>query len=159
LAIACIDTMILYWAIISKPSSGAEQLQPLARPLLNQLQTEGFSLVLPAIVVGQMLVPIPKNLHLQILASFQDNWLIAPFDTKAAFHYAALLQDHFNRRQESRELGLSRRELTADLMILAIALAQEAQILVTEDKGLGKIAQAYLTVRTIRDSGLQPFLF
>ncbi|MHB8625858.1 MAG: hypothetical protein ACYDBJ_05625 [Aggregatilineales bacterium] len=54
------------------------------------MDEQGFDLIVPSLVVGELLVPIPPEQHGAIIKQVQENWMIVDYDLKAAAEFAKL---------------------------------------------------------------------
>src|SRR5258708_24067401 len=116
--VVCIDTQILYWAIVGKAVTGSENLISPAVDFMNWLDAQDVRIIVPTIVIGELLVPINEIDHSKILDKFKEDWIIVEYDLKAASIFARIRHDHItNKRYEDiRKIhpDLTKRELVAD---------------------------------------------
>lgn len=158
--LVCLDTQILFWAIVRRPPQNDVQLVEQAIGFMEWLNHQKVVVIIPSIVVGEMLTPIAdaegrNNLMIQ----FQHDWLIADYNVKAAFFFAEMRRADMtkNRLQELRRLNIenTRKEISADLMIIATARAYHVDTLFSYDETLFNLSRDYLEARNFRDVPIQ----
>lgn len=159
MSIVCVDTQILYWSIVKKASRGAENLMPLASDFMKWLETKEHTLIIPSIIVGEMLIPIPEDEKMSVLKQFSEDWIIVEYDLKAATIYAKLRCEHIvkNRLHDIRKLhpDVTKKELVADLMIISTAIANDAEIIYSHNEDLRNMAEGYLLAKNFLDENFQ----
>lgn len=140
------DTQILSWAIIGKAVRGTEQLIPLAVDFMKWLEKQDTNIIVPSIVIGELLIPVPKEDQISVLTQFNKDWIIVDYDLRAATIFAQLRREHMiqTRFKELRNLYVdsTKKELSADVMIIAAAIAHGAGKIYSSDKKLISLAQA-----------------
>lgn len=155
----CIDTQILCWAIIGQTTSNTESLVLRANHLLKQLEENKSKLIIPSIAVAEMLTSIDENDHSAVLARFQTDWRVVDFNLRAAAIFARMRRDwHIkNRLKEIREFdsSVTRKELVADVMIIASAIAHNASIIYSHNDDFRKMAEGFITVEDLPDNPIQ----
>lgn len=104
--------------------------------------------MLPAVVVAEVLCSLEPAIHNEFNALIQRLFVVAPFDTQAAAHFAVMWR---MSKQLHGKTGISRAEMKADFMIVATAIARNARCIYSEDVGLRKFAQNYIKVCSLLD--------
>ncbi len=141
----CFDTNILILAMKARkgliPVDPAQaSLVARAGELVRQLDAKNDRVMLPALVVSEYLLGEPPESHQQVLRSFQESFVIEPFDVQCARAFAKLW--HADGRGRALERGPLppdttrnhfRSELRADFIITATAFAKKASALYTSD--------------------------
>jgi predicted nucleic acid-binding protein len=158
MSVVCLDTQILFWGIRQVAARGAENLVPKAKDFLYWLEAHKIDVIVPAIVVGEMLVPIPAKEHNEVLAKFQDNWMIVDYDLKAASLFAQIRYEQNTQRlmkEIRRNPHATRRELVADAMIIATAIAHGADKIYTHDNNLISLARDYIVAENFENVPIQ----
>ena len=147
----CLDTQIVYWGIIGKPSSPEQQpLVDHAQAFFRQLRAEKHHILVPTVVLGELLVPVPEEEHGLFLEQASTAWMLADYNVQAALWFArirrsTLTQKHLRRLQQ--KTSATRKELVADLMIIATALAHSADTLYSHDAKLLRLAENWIEAR------------
>jgi predicted nucleic acid-binding protein len=147
-----LDTQILVWALqnnAARPKSDPELIRR-AKTLLKYMDLEGIRPFVPAVVVGELLFPVPSETHPKALERFNRAFVIGPYDTAAASEFARVWQ----LRKKDKTLDVlkndaTREELKADLMILATLLSRKVPVLYTHDRPLATLAKGLILVREL----------
>lgn len=161
--LVAIDTEIAIWAIKKTATTNRQDMVRHAVAFLQQLQDEKAIILIPAIVVGELLVKSSEQERQEILSRVQNAFRIIPFDAAAAVE-AARLCERTNAppaREALREANISRSCIKADCQILATAITRGA-ILYSEDDGIHAIAaNARIDVKRMphADPGIQELDF
>ena len=157
--VVCLDTQILYWGIIGKAAPGAESFIAPAIDFLKWLNDQDVRVVVPTIVVAEMLVPIPEYDHPDVLSKFRADWMIVEFDLRAASIFARMRYDHVvnKRMQDIRSLhpDVTKKELVADVMIIATAISHGATKLYSHNVDMRKLAEGHIVVQSFDDVQFQ----
>jgi hypothetical protein len=94
---------------------------------------------------------IPVEQHQNFISQFSKNFIIAPFDAHAASQFAYIWQKTGESYQSNNQGNSGREKIKVDCMIVAIAVAQKANVLYSEDADIIKIANGFVNVKTIPD--------
>jgi predicted nucleic acid-binding protein len=107
--------------------------------LIDELDEGDTLLIVPTPSLSEVLIKYTSK-EAEIIATLQGKRaiLIAPFDTRAAIENAA-----YRAREKGvkRSKGRTKKEVSFDLQILAIAKVNEVDLLLTDDQELRKHAQ------------------
>lgn len=159
MSIVCIDTQILYWAIVKKAPPNSEHLIATAGEFMQWVEEKKFTVIVPTIVLGEMLVPIPKENHAQVLKQFRQDWMIVDYDVRAASIFADMRHDHIiqNRFRELRTMhpDTTKKELVADVMIIATAIAHRANTIYSHNRDLRAMAAGFIEAQSMDEIPLQ----
>jgi len=133
------------------PSTGkpTSHCQERIESLLEDIDKSGAQLIVPAPVLSELLILAEKR-QVEILAALTNKKavLVLPFDQAAAVENAALRRGKLNRRSR----GETKKEVSFDLQILAIARVAGAELLLTDDAPLrGRGEQAGMKVKGIAE--------
>jgi len=146
MAIICIDTQILSWGLIKKPPPNKPQIIHQASDFLRWVEEQKHRVIIPSIVVGELLTAVPSEDHSIILGKFQKSWRIVDFNPPAAQRFAILRREHAIKNKLNELIdpsipGATRAGLKADVMIIAVAIVNQAQIIYSHDGNLLRIAE------------------
>ncbi|NET33493.1 MAG: type II toxin-antitoxin system VapC family toxin [Cyanothece sp. SIO1E1] len=144
--LVCFDTHIIIWGVRGKATPGQEQNIYKAKYLISKCDEDGIKIMVPSVVVAEVLCALEPRLHSAVSELMHRQFIVPPFDTQAALHFAEMWR---NRKQPKDDSGISRAEMKADFMITAIAMARGAKCIYSEDVGLKKFAQDYINVRPL----------
>jgi predicted nucleic acid-binding protein len=136
MSLVAIDTNILVWGIRRQ---GPHEKQERAQWLFQELEESQAQVIVPTVALAEYLRPFnTAEQRTEIIAQFEERFLIMPFDTRCTSLAAWL----FNKGQELRQSGVEggRNQLNADSMIVATAAAAGAERLYSEDEGMRNLA-------------------
>ncbi|MBL8132991.1 MAG: PIN domain-containing protein [Anaerolineae bacterium] len=158
--IVCLDTQVLYWGIIGKASRGQDDLIPRARDFLVGLAADdNIHVIIPAVVVGELLAFVPEAEQANVLMRLQQDWLVVDFDARAALIFGQMRANRFVQEQFKALRGdgpdLNRRALIADCLIIATAIAHDAEVLYSDDRALIKLAEGWIAAKRFEDETYQ----
>ncbi len=156
MAIVCFDAHAVIWGIKEEASSSQQAMIERAKALIQQCEEQDDTVVIPALVVGEVLCSLPVENQSRLWQGLNDNFIIAPYDTRAALHNARVWQEQTTIRQALRAQDTSRQVIKTDITILSTALAYNCEILYTEDKALAQLADRYIKVKKISDVQIPP---
>lgn len=144
--LVCFDTQIIIWGVKKQATSGQEGNIEKAKYLIAMCEKDGVKIMVPSVVVAELLCALEPKLHGAFSELMHRRFIVPPFDTQAALHFADMWR---NKKQIRDDSGISRSEMKADFMITATALARGASCIYSEDPGLKKFAQDYIDVRPL----------
>lgn len=161
MAIVCLDTQILIWAIKEEAEPGQTEMISKAKALIERLDKGNKKILLPALVIGEFLIRIPIETHQTIINLLERDFMIAHYDVKAASFYARIWREKQDQGllEELKRSGKTRQELKTDRMIVATALANDAESIYSHDKGLEAFGKGYIDIRNISDIPVQRTMF
>jgi predicted nucleic acid-binding protein len=151
----CLDNHILIWGVRGVSTSGQEQQIEQARQLFEDLDQSDARVMIPSVVVAEFLAGVPKPQHGNLLDVLNRRFQIPPFDTRTAALAAELWREAAERNPHLKDQvkeafpGTEKAKIKADIMILATALARNADILYTHDGPLAKVAEGRIDVRQL----------
>ncbi len=146
--LVCFDTHIIIWGVRRKATSGQEDRIEKSEYLINKCEKDGIKIMVPSVVVAEVLCALDPGLHNAVSELMHHRFIVPPFDTQAALHFAKMWRDK-KQLKDDGEMSISRAEMKADFMITATALARGASCIYSEDAGLKKFAQDYIDVRSL----------
>lgn len=150
----CLDTHILIWGIKEEATPGQELMIPKAKLFLKWLDDNKIKAIIPSVVISELLLPVPPELHNQVTDIFDQKFIVAPFDTAAASCFAKIWQSKNNDKTIQRlkyDYRTTKAELKTDCQIVAIAVSRKASCIISYDKKLTKFAEGYIEVKLIPD--------
>lgn len=146
--LVCFDTHIIIWGVRGKATPGQEDSIEKAKYLINKCEKDGIKIMVPSVVVAEVLCALEPGLHNAVSELMHRRFIVPPFDTKAALHFAKMWRNKKQLKDDS-EMSISRAEMKADFMITATAFARGANCIYSEDAGLKNFAQDYIDVRSL----------
>ena len=145
MSLICLDTQILIWGIKEEAEQDQEEFISKSKILIEHLQDNGDKILIPSIILSEFILHLPQESHTTVVNLLTANFFVAPYDQLTALHYARIWQnqEHQNRVREIHELGTTRNEIKADRMIVATAVAHNAERIYSHDKGLRNFAEGF----------------
>lgn len=158
--IVCIDTQILVWGVLKKPPLGEEHLVQLSSDFLRWIEEQKCRVILPTVIVAELLVTVPPEDQTEAMKRFRSDWRVVEFDLPAAQQFAVMRQSQLIKNRLTHLLdpnnpGATREALKADVMIIATAIAQRAQIIYSNDRHLRSLAEGYILAKNFVDETFQ----
>lgn len=156
MSVVCVDTQILIWAI--RGVGANEYKLTMAKEFMKLLDARKDRIIIPYIVVGEMLVPVEEWNIKQVVSQYKSDWRIAEYNMACAIQFAKMRRNH---ALEQRRISLqqvekrTRAELIADVMIIATAIAYDADIIYSHDEPLRKLAKDWIEAKDFLDENLQ----
>lgn len=152
--IVCLDPHVLVWGVRCYADEGQEEMVPRAQKLLEQLEKEKATIIVPAPVVAEYLLGVPPERQPEVHEALAKRFAIAPFDAAAAALFAEIWYRRNGGRSVSEEMrfGLdctSKHVLKVDCQIVAIARSRKANVIYSHDEGVRKFAGNEIEVRAI----------
>lgn len=144
------DTNICVWGI--RKVNDRNNFVSRSRQLIKTLQEEGYTIIIPAPVLGELLAAVPVKEQPALHDEITKTVRVYPFDIIAAEIYAEMMYKYNNAgfqenlKQWATDGHVPRQKVKVDYMIAAIAKAQNVDYLYTEDEGLRKFASPFLSV-------------
>jgi predicted nucleic acid-binding protein len=140
-----IDTQILIYAEAVPPKNGNRckefaELQERAKLLIYKAADDGDTIVLPAVVISELLVPVPSSQRGAVVQVLEKTFQCPPLDIPAAT-IAADLWSKFRSLPEGQTVNISRNVLRADALIVASARAANATHFYSHDAQCRKLAE------------------
>jgi hypothetical protein len=146
--IICLDNHALIWGIREQSSEGQEDMVPHTKRFIESIDND-TSVLIPAIVFAEFLMPIPPELHPMVINLFNKNFIIAPFDALCASKFSLIWNKNKEEAQELVKKGITRAQLKADGLIVATAVARKAECIYSYDKWIKTFANGFVDVKEI----------
>lgn len=144
--IVCLDNHVLIWGIKRQAIPDQQHMIERTRTFLQKLQDEGVTVVIPTVVLAEFLNHIPTEHHPNIIQQLSKSFVLAPFDAKTA----SLFSDIWKKKHGNGAIPTKPREgLKVDTQIVAVALANQASVIYSEDKDIRNFANGLIEVRDI----------
>lgn len=147
MSLVCFDTHVVIWGIKQEAVLSQQDMISRAKYLIDKCEEQKKRVLVPSIVVAELLIKIAPAKHQVFIKSMEKKFIVPPFDTQTASHFARIWQ-----KNEGSFKGLvasgeaTRQELKADLMILATAVAKKAWCIYSTDPHMKKLAAGFVDV-------------
>ena len=161
MSLVCLDTNVIQWGLLRR-ASGPDRQQLVARSveLVEHLNSNGAQIVLPTVVMAELLVPVRMEEQEAVLDRFDERWIVADFDPRAAMKYAEIRSRMKDLRdQEIEREGRSstaRCVLSPDAMIIATAIVNKAEVIYTGDSDFARRTHEFMRAEYLFDLDLPP---
>lgn len=157
--IVCLDTHIFSFALGSSSSRNPDYTR-MSKDFLRWLDDQGYSVIVPTIVVSELLAAIPNEKHHSFLSKFSSNWRIVEFDTLCAVQLAVIRHDETMKKrlkqlQENGNFGATKATLNVDAMIVATSIVHNVSTIYTYDTRMLKLAKGLISARPPDDEEFQ----
>lgn len=151
MSIVCFDTHVLIWGVKKEANPEQECKIEQAEYLIQKLQTESTSVIVPSVVLAEILCGVDPSKQAGFASALYSQFRIVPFDAPASAWYAKIWHGlGTEKRQQIREEEeITRKVLKADLMIVATAMARKAWCIYTEDQPLKRLAERHIEVSNL----------
>ena len=151
MAVVCLDTQILIWAMQKCASGERKNCIIIAESLIDDLTKNNDRIIIPSIVYAELLAGIPDERSKEFMDLISSRFYIVPFDALAAYYYAVI----FRRNKVANKNGLQqinpgRVNRSADIKVLATAIAHKASVIYSEDQhihALSAVSSEFVSVR------------
>lgn len=150
--LVCVDNHALIWGIREHADNGQEAMISRTKAFFEDCRKNKIMIMVPSIVVGELLTAIEPKHYPMIINLLKSSFQIEPYDAQASALFAKL----WRSKKESgvvdsikNELQATRQELKADCMIVATAIAKNAEVIYSHDEKLKKFANGNIEVREI----------
>jgi predicted nucleic acid-binding protein len=147
----CLDTHVLIWVIQGKARKGQERLVAKAKQFIRHLEIQGKRVMIPAPVVGEYLVPFDEKERPTQLDLITRLFFVPALDVHAAAVQAQLEGNKDLLREIKDAYGLDRQQIRVDAQILAVAIVNSAEKVVSYDPHMPRLAQGRIAVEELPD--------
>ena len=146
----CLDTHVVIWGLKGEATSGQEGMIHRTKQFIKHQFEEGNDLMIPAPVVSEVLIRGTTSQLQAVRDLMERSFFIPSFDMPAAYLAAEL-----ERSREAVELidsGQAPREhIRVDTQIAAIAIIQNAEMIVSHDPYMRRIVHSRINVIEVPD--------
>lgn len=140
-----LDSMTVIWGLQSTGNRRGNPQQPAlsglqkrARILLDILEREGQTIILPTVALAEVLIGVDEKFHDPFIAEIQQRFHCPPFDLRAT---ALAAQLWIRNRGLAADQQIKRTVLKADVQIVATAKVSGATKFYTHEPKLRKLAE------------------
>jgi predicted nucleic acid-binding protein len=145
--IVCIDTQILIWGFKKQANPTQQDKIDKATTFVKQLSDLKLHILIPVIVLGELLVPIERSQHGAFIQKMKTDFMIAPYDTRAASIAADLWKNYRNELSNIDVVDNAeslRVHIKSDCMVVAIAIANSVNKIYSEDPHISHLCNGKL---------------
>ncbi len=152
MSIICLDTNIVVWGIQKQSTPDRRENIPKAETLLNQLEANRDHVIIPAPVFAELLMGCNPTDTPKVMKEISRRTRIVPFDVPASIEFGKIYINKWGLREE---FGIQREKMKIDMMVLAVAVAQKASCIYSEDGDIHKLGKEIIEVRRMPSIALQ----
>lgn len=142
----CFDTGPLIWGVQGQAHAGQEQFVERTKRYIRSLSREKKTIMIPAPVVAEYLIGIPTEKHVQHQELIEKLFYVPSFDLKAARIAAEIENDKALMTAIRNGEQLDRQRLRVDVQILATAITNNADMVISNDPHMPTLAGARIKV-------------
>jgi predicted nucleic acid-binding protein len=159
--ILCIDSMVIVWGVKRSATGGQESMIRSAEYFFEWADQQEHEIIIPTVVLAEVLAPETPEMSEQYLHIIEEAFLIKNFDMRAALKYAQMLNNRFDEvKNAASEQNVTRQRMKIDHIIIATAIVNNAQAIVSYDGALKKFAEGFINVMQFPNRpGNQELLF
>lgn len=136
-----IDAQVLLWGIKKDATPNRAHMIGRAEHFLKELHKKSDRIMVPSQALQEFLVRYNDGDRASVLAIFERRFFVAPYDGRAAVIAAKMKADKEAWHASRSETGADKKCISADMIILATAIAHGAKKIVAEDDDLHNLAK------------------
>lgn len=142
----CFDTMLLIWGVQGTATLGQEDMIVRTKRYIRYLAEKRTKIMIPAPVVTEYLLGFgPQDAKVQH-SLIEQYFYVPSFDLPAARLAAELLRNRQVTDAIRAEHGIGREQLRNDAQILAVAITNSAEKVISTDPQMARLAQGRIPV-------------
>ena len=160
--LVAIDSMLFAWGIKQKAKPEDENLIIRTRNLFDTLDKDKYDIIIPAPVIAEGLSDVPIQEHTEILSRVWDNMQVYPFDALVAYKFSEMMYNYIQgkdfewQREYSDNHKVRKQKMKFDFLLSAIAIANKAEAIYSEDQDVHTFARPYIEVRKLPNIIVNP---
>lgn len=155
--LVCFDTHILIWGVKQEAIPEQQEMILRAKHLIEKCEEQKKKILVPSIVVAELLIKVEPSKHERFIKLMEKRFIVPPFDVQAASYFAQIWQNNKQLRNSLMNDGVvTRKELKADSMIVATAVARKAWCIYSMDPHIKKFANGYVEVLDVPELPNEP---
>lgn len=150
--LVCFDTQQMIWGIKEQATEGEEDMVARTKAFIRHLDEKGTRILVPSIVVAELLIRVPPELHSMVSNLVERSFVVGDFDLRASSCFARMWRDKKDRgviQTLQHQASVAKVKLRADCMIAATAVANGASCIYSHDKDVKAIAEGHILVREV----------
>jgi predicted nucleic acid-binding protein len=145
----CFDTMPIIWGVQGAASQGQGEMIARTMRYIEHLREQRKRIMIPAPALTEYLLAFTPNEQKEQRRVIERNFFVAAYDIPAV-EVAAELLGNKELIQEMRKTGnYDKMKVSIDAQIVAIAIVNKAEKIISHDPGIAKIAQGKIPVEHV----------
>ena len=145
----CFDTHVLIWGVQKTAKAGQEHLVERTQRYIRHLDQQNKQIMIPAPVVGEYLSHFNGSDLTKQKELIQRYFFVPSLDIHAAMIQAEIEGDRDLLKHIRSGSGLRRQQLRVDSQIIAVALANKAEKIISHDPHMRELAQGRIKIEEI----------
>lgn len=155
----CFDTGPIIWGVQGRAKPGQEHMVRRTKRYIRYLADQRKAIMIPAPALAEYLIKFDQKDREQQKKLIEQQFFVPAFDLPAAELAAELEHDSALLKSVKAANGVTRDQLRVDAQIVAIAVVQKAEKIITNDPHLKEIARGRIPVEEVPQITDQPSLF
>jgi len=147
----CFDTHVLIWGVQGVARNGQEHLVAKAKQYIRHLDAKHERIMVPAPVVGEYLIGFDDKDRDAQQELLQRLFFVPALDMHAATVQAKIEGNKELLRELRDRFGLDRQQIRIDAQILAVAIVNNADRVISHDPHMLILAQGRVAVGELPD--------
>jgi len=152
MTVVCLDTNILIWGFKKEASIGQESMILKAEHLIRSLTESKTDIIIPSLVLAELLMAVEEENYGDFLSNMNKQFMIVPFDTRAAFHYGKIWKQWKEQTTQSNQKKSdkpTRTKMKTDFMIVATAISRKAECIYSKDSDIINFSEGRIEVKDL----------
>lgn len=155
----CFDTAPLIWGVRGESSSTQANMIERTKLYIATLAEQRATIIVPTVVLAEYLEGVSEGDMAGEIGALHRGFVVEPFDPFAAKIAAVLRQNEEVRDLYKRDDdSVHKTCIKVDVMVVATAIATEADFIVSHDSHLATIAAGRIEIRQVPEGSRQPDL-
>lgn len=146
--LVCLDANVVIWGVKKEASEGQEDMIDRALLLIDKLAKRKANIMIPAPVLGEILIRVPAEEQSAILSGIQKRFMIYPFDGRAALKFVEIARSKpniiFNSSPNNNGHNEGKKHINFDRMTVAIAVVNGANIIYSHDNHIKVFSDGFI---------------
>ncbi len=156
----CFDTQPLIWGVQGYATPGQESMIGRTRKYIESLDAKQVRVMVPSPAVFEYLIGFTPEEQKVQRGIIERQFFVPAVDLPAAELAAELMSDTEEMKRLAGQYGLRRQMLRVDALIVAVAIIQRADAVVTDDVAhFPRLAQGRVQIIEVPDVATQGNLF
>lgn len=148
-----IDANPFVWGIKKVASEGQEDNIRKAEEFFKWADYHKHTILIPTLVVAEVLVCEPEEEVVRYLKIIREKFFVAQFDIKVARIYSRILFGRLEKiKSNCKVLEITRQQMKVDHIIVATAVSNKADIIISHDNGVKAFSEGFLKVEELRET-------
>ena len=144
----CFDTSVLIWGVQGRARPGQADMVERTRKYIRHLSEKKQQIMVPSPVVQEYLRGFESPLLEEQARLIERSFFVPALDFRAAV-LAAQLQPRRDAAPSERAEAIDRQSVRVDAQVVAIAIANHAEKIISGDPHLSKLAQGWIPVEDV----------